>query len=104
MSMPTSRLHYFRWIMPALVFVLSALLVARILVDRNTSNTGRQSKSAVRVTVHSLAPAQAPTAHVPKPPPLSVAELPPPRRWSWFKLTRGSERLDFSIDLDRFAP
>lgn len=104
MSIPSLRFGNFRWIMPALVFVLSALLVARILVDRNNSQTAVNHKPANRVTVPSLAPAQAPAAHVPKPTPLNVAELPAPRRWSWFKLTRGSEPLDFSFDLDRIAP
>src|SRR5712675_337999 len=94
----------FRWILPTLVVVLAALLGARVLVDWRSTRSASRHFAAPHAIVASTAPTHAPAATIPPPRHLTLADVPAPARWSRMMAISSLERLDFTIDLDRFAP
>jgi hypothetical protein len=103
-GLPFSRT--FRWILPALVGVLLALFAARLLVERSPSRQSRITRTGAetRTVVPSSAPAHPPAARVPPPKPLTLGTVPAPVRWSGLAFANQLPKLDFTIDLDYFAP
>jgi len=96
----------FRWILPLLVGALLTLLVARVLVDWDSSRRSKSVRvgSAAHAMVPSSAPAHAPAARVPLPKRLTLAAVPAPARWTVLAWSNQLPRPDFTIDLDFFAP
>ena len=105
----TTRLPFskpFRRLLPVLVMGLLALLIARVLVDWYSSRCARRDQTAnvAHAIVPSSAPAHAPAASVPLPRRLTLTDVPAPARWTVLAWSNQLPRLDFSIDLDYFAP
>ena len=96
----------FRWILPGLVVVLLALLGVRWALDRLPSRASRgpEAAAATRAIVPSSAPARAPAATVPEAMPLTLADIPAPPRWAQLAATGQFPKLEFTLNLDYFAP
>ena len=96
----------FRWILPGLVMVLLALLGARLALNHwpGPGRGNARAAAAPRAVVPSSAPARAPAATVPPPVPLTLADIPAPPRWSQIAALNRFPKLEFTLDLDHFAP
>jgi hypothetical protein len=86
--------------------VLLALLAARVLIERGPSRHAKAAPEgeAARAVVPSRAPAHPPAAVLPAPKPLTLADVPAPAQWSRSAFGSQLPKLDFTLDLDHFAP
>ncbi len=98
----------FRWAVLGAIAFLGALLCLRVFLPLNSApHTSAPIAAAPEAIVPSVAPAHAPAAKVPRPKPLTLEQVSAPPRWN-LEFSEGSRpatiKLDFSIDLDYFAP